>query len=96
MVLIVKRLVPVFKPEDKVPKKWRNLKKAVYVASFKNPYPNMAEILQKEYGLRSDEKIVVFWTKSVPKPGWSYWRLPFKKVYSGPLARMLQSRKTRK
>ena len=85
MVLIIKRLVPVFKPSDKVPKKWRNLKKAVYVATFKYPYKNMPEILQKEYGLNPDEKIVVFWMKAVPKPGWSYWRLPFKKVYSGPV-----------
>lgn len=83
MVLIIKRLVPVFKPSDKVPKKWRNLKKAVYVATFKYAYKTIPKILQREYGLKPDEKIVVFWMKAVPKPGWAFWRLPFVKVYSG-------------
>ncbi len=85
MVLIIKRLVSVFKPGDKVPKKWQNLKKAVYVATFKQPYKNIPDILRTEYGLRLDEKIVVFWMKAIPRPGWSYWRLPFKKVFSGRL-----------
>ncbi len=64
MVLIVKKLVPVYQPGDPMPKQWLNLRKAVYVTTFKYPYPNMAEILVKEYGLLPDEKIVVFWTKS--------------------------------
>lgn len=90
MVLIVKRLVPVFKTSDKVPKKWRNLKKAAYVTTFKYAYKTIPGILQREYGLKPDEKIVVFWTKAVPKPGWSEWRLPFRKVYSGQINKLLE------
>ena len=85
MVLIVKKLVPVYKPTDKVPKKYRNLMKAVYVTTFKHHYPNIRQILMYEYGLSPDDKIVVFWMKEVPKRGWRHYRLPFKKVYSGTL-----------
>ena len=86
MVLIVKKLVPVYQPTDNVPKQWLNLRKAVYVTTFKHPYPNMAEILQKEYGLRPDEKIVVFWTKEVSLPHFNRYRVRFRKVYSGKVA----------
>jgi hypothetical protein len=91
MVIIVKKLVPVFKKTDLVPKRWHNLRKAVYVTSFKHNYSNMASILEKEYGLNPGEKIVVFWMKEVPKPGWPRYRLPFKKVYSGPMKDILNS-----
>jgi len=83
MVLIVKKLVPVFQPKDKVPKQYLNLRKAVYVTTFKYPYPNIAKILQEEYGLRPDEKIVVFWTKEVSLPHFNRYRVKFRKVYSG-------------
>ncbi len=83
MVLIVKRLVPVYTKKDKVPKKYLNLRKAVYVTTFKYPYPNMAEILIKEYGLKPDEKIVVFWTKEINLPHFNRYRLKFRKIYSG-------------
>lgn len=86
MVLIIKKLVPVYKPTDKVPKKYLNLRKAVYVTTFKYPYPNMADILIKEYGLKSDEKIVVFWTKEIALPHFNRYRLPFRKVYSGMIS----------
>jgi len=85
VVIIVKKLVPVFKPTDNVPKKYQNLKKAVHVTSFAKLYPNIPKILVDEYGLSPNEKIVVFWTKEAPRPNWPNYRLPFKKVYSGRL-----------
>ncbi len=85
MVLIIKKLVPVYKPSDKVPKKYLNLKKAVYVTTFKYPYPNMAQILQEQYGLKPEEKIVVFWTKEISLPHFNRYRMKFRKVYSGRL-----------
>lgn len=85
MVLIVKKLVPVYKPGDNVPKKYLNLRKAVYVTTFKYPYPKMAQILQEQYGLKPDEKIVVFWTKEITLPHFNRYRLRFRKVYSGLL-----------
>lgn len=86
MVLIVKKLVPVFKKSDKVPKQWLNLRKAVYVTTFKYPYPNMAQILQKQYGLKPDEKIVVFWMKEISLPHFNRYRVRFRRVYSGQLS----------
>ena len=83
MVLIVKKLVPVYSQFDKVPKQYHNLRKAVYVTTFKFLYPNIPEILVKQYGLRPDEKIVVFWTKEISLPNFNRYRLKFKKVYSG-------------
>lgn len=88
MVLIVKKLVPVYTKKDKVPKKYLNLRKAVYVTTFKHPYPNMADILIKEYGLKPNEKIVVFWTKEINLPHFNRYRLKFRKVYSGEVQGM--------
>jgi len=85
MVIIVKKLVPVYKLSDNVPKKYLNLRKAVYVASFKHLYPNIAKILTQEYGLNPNEKIVVFWMKEISLPHFARYRLPFRKVYSGLL-----------
>ena len=96
MVLIVKRLVPVYQPGDNVPKKYLNLRKAVYVTTFKYPYPNMAQILQTEYGLSPDEKIVVFWTKEISLPHFNRYRLRFRKIYSGPLKQLNPSSLERK
>jgi len=48
----------------------------------------MADILVKEYGLKADERVVIFWMKEVPKRGWARYRLPFRKVYSGRLVDM--------
>ena len=83
MVLIVKRLVPVYSELDDVPKRYRNLRKAVYVATFKFPYPTIPEILEREYGLSPDEKIIVFWMKEVSLPHFNRYRTKFRKVYSG-------------
>ena len=88
MVIIIKRLVPVFNAKDKVPKKYLNLRKAAHVTSFKHLYPSIPEILVNEYGLNPDEKIVVFWTKEVPRPGFPRYRLPFRRVYSGKLGKL--------
>lgn len=85
MVLIVKKLVPVYTEKDNVPKKYLNLRKAVHVTSFKYHYPNIRKILVKEYGLEPDEKIVVFWTKEITLPHFNRYRLKFRKVYSGKL-----------
>lgn len=83
MVLIIKKLVPVYKPTENVPKKYLNLRKAVYVTTFKHPYPNIPDILEKQYGLHPEEKIVVFWTKEISLPHFARYRLKFRKVYSG-------------
>lgn len=85
MVIIVKRLVPVYSPTDNVPKQYLNLRKAVFVTSFKYLYPNIPEILVKEYGLSPNEKIVVFWTKEISLPHFARYRVKFRKVYSGLL-----------
>lgn len=85
MVLIVKKLVPVYKPTENVPKKYLNLRKAKYVTTFKYLYPNIVRILVEQYGLKSDEKIVVFWTKEICLPHFNRYRLKFRKVYSGKL-----------
>ena len=51
--------------------------------TFKYPYPNMAQILQEQYGLKPEEKIVVFWTKEISLPHFNRYRLRLRKVYSG-------------
>lgn len=83
MVIIVKKLVPVYSQFDKVPKQYRNLRKAVYVTTFKYLYPNISQILIKQYGLKPDEKIVVFWTKEICLPHFNRYRVRFRKIYSG-------------
>ena len=93
MVLIVKKLVPVYTKKDNVPKQWLNLRKATYVTTFVQPYPNMADILIKQYGLKPDEKIVVFWTKEINLPHFNRYRLRFRKIYSGELKFILTSLK---
>lgn len=85
MVLIVKKLVPVYSKKDKVPKKYLNLRKAVYVTTFKHPYPNIPQILVEEYGLNLNDKIIVFWTKEISLPHFNRYRMRFRKVYSGKL-----------
>ena len=83
MVYIIKKLVPVYKESDRVPKKYRNLRKAVYVTTFKYLYPNISKILIEQYNLNPYEKIVVFWTKEINLPHFNRYRIKFKKVYSG-------------
>jgi len=90
MVIIVKKLVPVYSKKDSVPKKYLNLRKAVYVTTFKYLYPNIPEILVNEYGLKPDEKVVVFWTKEISLPHFNRYRLKFRKVYSGKVSKMMR------
>ncbi len=85
MVIIIKRLVPVYRQWDKVPKQYHNLQKLSYVTSFKFLYPNIPDILEREYGLSPEEKIVVFWTKEISLPHFNRYRVKFRKVYSGSL-----------
>lgn len=86
MVIIVKKLVLVFKQKDRVPISYRNLRKAVHVASFKQLYPNIPEILVSQHGLDPNEKIVVFWTKEISLPYFRRYRINFREVYSGALS----------
>jgi len=86
MVIIIKKLVPVYRQWDKVPKQYHNLRKAVFVTSFKFLYPNIPKILVEQYGLKPDEKIVVFWTKEISLPHFNRYRVKFRKVYSGNVA----------
>ncbi len=95
MVLIIKKLVPVYKQTDNVPKKYLNLRKQKYVTTFKNPYPNMDKILVKQYGLQLDEKIVVYWTKEISLPHFNRYRLPFRKVFSGKVRDFVSSLRSR-
>ncbi len=83
MVIIIKKLVPVYNQSDKVPKKYLNLRKAVYVTTFKFLYPTIPQILVEKYGLQAEEKIVVFWMKEVSLPHFNRYRTKFRKVYSG-------------
>ena len=85
MVLIVKKLVPVYDKNANVPKQWKNLRKAVFVTSFKHLYPNIPKILEEQYGLKPDEKIVVFWTKEINLPHFKRYRVNFRKVFSGTI-----------
>jgi len=84
MVLIIKRLVPVYPPGKAPKKQFENLKKAVYVTSFAQPYPTIPKILVEQYGLKPEEKIVVFWVRAFRRKG-GVFRTPFKKVYAGTL-----------
>jgi hypothetical protein len=85
MVLIIKKLVPVYSDKKDVPKRFKNLRKSKYVATFKYWYPNIQEILVKEYGLKPDEKILVFSMKEISLPHFNRYRTKFKKVYFGTL-----------
>lgn len=85
MVIIIKKLVPIYKPGDDVPKKYLNLRKLSHVTSFKHLYPNITDILIREYGLRPEEKVVVYHMKEISMPHFSRYRTKFRKVYAGPL-----------
>ena len=96
MVYIVKKLVPVYRQWDKVPKKYLNLRKAVYVTTFKYLYANIPQILIKQYDLKPDEKIIVFWTKEISLPHFNRYRCKFRKVYSGRVEGFIKTKKKKK
>ena len=83
MVYIIKKLVPVYRQWDKVPKQYHNLRKAVYVTTFKYLYPNIPKILIEQYGLSPEEKIVIFWTKEISLPHFNRYRVKFRRVWGG-------------
>jgi hypothetical protein len=41
--------------------------------------------LAEKYGLKPDEKIIVYWTKKIDLPNYTGYRVKFKKVYKGRL-----------
>lgn len=88
MVLIVKKLVPVYKSTNSVPKKYLNLRKGAYVTTFKYAYTNIKEILIREYGLKPEDRIIIYYTRNVPRRNFPGYRLPFSKVYSGLLTKL--------
>lgn len=49
----------------------------------------MAQILQEQYGLKPEDKIVVFWMREVSLPHFNRYRI--RKVYSG-LVKYFQKR----
>jgi hypothetical protein len=85
MVYLVFKLVPVYTTTDKVPKKYLNLQKPKYVTCFKVWYPNAREILVEKYGLKPDDKIIVYWTKKIDLPNYTGYRTKFRKVWKGRL-----------
>ncbi len=83
MPLIVKKLVPVYSRNANVPKKYKNLMKGKYVTTFRTNYPNIPTILVEQYGLKWNDKIIVFSMREVDLPNFRRYRTKFKKVYSG-------------
>ena len=83
MVLIIKKFVKIYSESDNVPKRYKNLRKNRHVKTFIKPYPTIPDILVAEYGLKRDDKIIVFHTKEIKKGSWQNFRTPFKKVYYG-------------
>lgn len=69
--------------EKPVPKKWTNLGKWKYITTFKFCYPNIPEILTEQYGLKWDDKIIVYITKQITLPHFQNYRTKFKKVFHG-------------
>ena len=85
MVIIVKKLVPRHQQNDKVPKRWKNLVNQKYVTCFKYAYPNIPSILKQQYGLKDDDKIIVYIMREICLPHFKRYRTKFKKVFSGKL-----------
>jgi hypothetical protein len=89
MVLLIFKRVPVYQDREKVPKKYRNLRKNKYVTTFKFPYSTMTDILIRQYGLKPNDKIMVFWTKEISLPHFNRYRLKFRKVYYGDVKNLI-------
>ena len=85
MVIIVKKFVPRYQQNDKVPKRWKNLVNQKYVTSFKYAYPSIPSILKEQYGLKDDDKIIVYMMREICLPHFKRYRTKFKKVFSGSL-----------
>ena len=68
-----------------MPEKWKTLAKWEYVTTFKFCYPNIPGILKEQYGLKDEDKIIVYIMKEICLPHFSRYRTRFKKVFSGTL-----------
>ena len=68
-----------------VPKNWTNLGTWRYVTTFKHCYPNIPSILIEQYGLKPEDKIIIYITKTITLPNYANYRTKFKKVYHGKL-----------
>jgi hypothetical protein len=71
--------------KKKIPKRWQNLGTWRYVTTFKYPYPNIPQILNTQYGLRWEDKIIAYIMKEVTTPKFRRYRTRFKKVFYGSL-----------
>ncbi|MHA1823542.1 MAG: hypothetical protein ACTSXM_06765 [Promethearchaeota archaeon] len=89
MPYIVKKLIPIYSKSDNVPKQYLNLRKVVYVTTFKYLYPNVTDILIKQYGLKPEEKIVIFYMKEISLPHFNRYRTRFRKIYSGSVENLV-------
>ena len=85
MVLNVHKFTKHKWEEKKVPKQWRNLGTWRYVTTFKYCYPNIPKILTNQYGLKLQDKIIVYITKEITTPKFRRYRTKFKKVFCGNL-----------
>ncbi len=72
--------------KKQVPKRWKNLGTWRYVTTFKHCYPNSAEILIKQYGLRWEDRIIAYITKEITTPRFNRYRTRFRKVFYGNLS----------
>lgn len=90
MINLINMILNVHKFEKhkwkkKVPKKWKNLGKWKYVTTFKYCYPNIPEILIQQYGLKWNDKIIVYITKQITLPHFKNYRTKFRKVFHGSI-----------
>ena len=83
MVLWIKRKVRHFGEEDKVPKRWKNLRHSEHVTTFRHYYLNMANILVEQYGLSWDDKILVQTMTTLTLPHFKRYRTKPRKVFYG-------------
>lgn len=92
MINLINMILNVHKFEKhkwkkEVPKKYYNLGKWKYITTFKYCYPNIPEILIQQYGLKWNDKIIIYITKQITLPHFKNYRTKFKKVFCGTLKR---------
>jgi len=84
MILNVHKFVKHEWKKD-VPKKWKNLGTWRYVTTFKYCYPNIPQILIRQYGFDWKDKMIVYVTKEITTPKFRRYRTKFKKIFHGNL-----------
>jgi hypothetical protein len=72
--------------KKKIPKRWQNLGTWRYVTTFKYLYPNIPQILIRQYGLTWEDKIIAYITKEITTPKFRRYRTRFRKVFCGNLS----------